>query len=90
MDQLEASGYVERLDDPRDRRQTLLELTNAGREAYGAALDAAVSFNRKALRDVDPAELKTLERLMRKVVRNVIDDREWADSILRFEAVSAS
>jgi hypothetical protein len=31
--------------------------------------------------------MDALEELLRKVVRNVIDDPDWADSILRFEKV---
>lgn len=85
MDQLVAVGYVERLSDKRDRRQTLLDLTGGGRQAYDTAVYSVVGFNEKALVGVDPADLETLDRVLRKVVSNVIDDREWATSILRFE-----
>ena len=85
MDQLVAVGYVERLSDARDRRQTLLDLTRAGRSAYDTAVAAVVGFNEKALVGVETADLEALDRVLRKVVTNVIDDRKWATSILRFE-----
>jgi DNA-binding MarR family transcriptional regulator len=87
MDQLEAVGYVARRADAKDRRQTMLDLTESGQAAYDAAVAAVVRFNRKALHGVDAGELEVLERLLRKVVHNVIDDQAWAESILRFEEV---
>lgn len=85
MDQLVGVGYVERLSDARDRRQTLLDLTGRGRQAYDTAVFSVVGFNEKALVGVDAADLEALDRVLRKVVSNVIDDRDWATSILRFE-----
>jgi len=85
MDQLVVVGYVERLSDARDRRQTLLDLTGAGQQAYDTAVAAVVGFNEKALVGVAPADLEALDRVLRRVVSNVIDDRIWATSILRFE-----
>ncbi len=89
MDQLVATGYVVRCNDPKDRRQTLLDLTEAGQAAYDRAIATVIQFNRKALNGVSADDMAGLERLLRKVVRNVIDDQDWADSILRFEAVGA-
>lgn len=85
MDQLVAVGYVARFDDSRDRRQTLMDLTEAGAAAYEAAVAAVIQFNIKALNGVTLSEMQVLERMLRKVVRNVIDDPDRADSILRFE-----
>lgn len=85
MDQLVAVGYAVRVSDARDRRQTLLDLTERGRRAYETAVSAVVEFNDKALQGIDSDEIRTLERVLRKVVRNVIDDSDWASSVLRFE-----
>jgi DNA-binding MarR family transcriptional regulator len=79
------AGLAIRREDPRDRRQTLMSLTPAGAGAYGVAIKAVVGFNEKALKGVNRDEVQALEELLRKVVRNVIDDPAWADSILRFE-----
>lgn len=87
VDQLVEVGIVLRREDPLDRRQTLMSLTPTGVSAYGAAVNAVIGFNEKALRGVGREEMDALEELLRKVVRNVIDDPDWADSILRFEKV---
>ncbi len=87
VDQLADAGLVVRREDSRDRRQTLMSLTPAGLGAYQIAIEAVIGFNEKALKGVGHDEMQALEELLRKVVRNVIDDPEWADSILRFEKV---
>lgn len=87
MDQLVAVGYVARFEDPKDRRQTMMDLTEAGVAAYEAAVAAVIQFNTKALNGVTLSEMQVLEQMLHKVVRNVIDDPAWADSILRFEDV---
>lgn len=90
VDQLVEAGLAIRREDPRDRRQTLMSLTPAGAGAYGVAVKAVVGFNEKALKGVNRDEVQALEELLRKVVRNVIDDPAWADSILRFEGSGRS
>lgn len=85
MDQLVAAAYVDRCADPRDRRQTMVDLTVSGRTAYEASIGTVVAFNDRALMDVSPSEMAVLERLLHKVVRNVISDPTWAESLVRFE-----
>ena len=85
IDQLVAVGYIDRVSARHDRRQTLLDLTGAGRGAYDSAVAAVVEFNFKAMDGVDPADAEVLERVLRQVVRNVIDDDQWADSVLQFQ-----
>jgi len=85
MDQLVAAGLVRRREHPSDRRQMLMSLTPAGDRSYASAVVAVVAFNEKALQGVEPEEMHVLERLLSKVVRNVIDDGAWAQSILDFE-----
>lgn len=85
MDQLVAAGLVRRREHPSDRRQMLMSLTPAGDQSYASAVVAVVAFNEKALQGVEPEEMHVLERLLSKVVRNVIDDGAWAQSILDFE-----
>ncbi|WP_172448619.1 MarR family winged helix-turn-helix transcriptional regulator [Caulobacter mirabilis] len=85
MDQLVAAGYVERLTTAEDRRRTLLDLTDEGRSAYQTAVEAVIRFNDKAMRGVAGADVAVLERVLRQVVNNVIDDDAWARDILMFE-----
>lgn len=89
MDQLVHAGLVQRKEHPEDRRQTLALLTAAGQAAYDAAVATATSFNAKALRGVETAEIEVLERILGKVVHNVIEDRAWAESILNFDRVTS-
>lgn len=89
MDQLVASGYVERHSTAEDRRRTLLDLTEAGRGVYQIAADAVVQFDAKALRGVSAADAAVLQRVLRQVVGNVIGESDWARNILMFEKVEA-
>lgn len=89
IDQLVAVGYIERISDARDRRQTLLDLTQGGCDAYDTAVAAVLEFNLKAMEGIDPAEAAVLERVLKRVVRNVISDDQWADSVLRFQKACA-
>lgn len=88
-DQLVTAGLVQRKEHPEDRRQLLVSLTTAGTDAYRAAMATALAFNGKALKGVDAEEIQVLERILSKVVRNVIDDEDWAESILDFDRVKA-
>lgn len=87
MDQLVEAGLVQRKEHPEDRRQTLVLLTPVGQEAYDAAMATALSFNGRALKGVKASEIQVLQRILGKVVRNVIDDEDWAESILNFDRV---
>lgn len=89
MDQLVSVGLVQRKEHPDDRRQTLVSLTAAGQDAYNAAVATALAFNGKALTGVKASEIEVLERILGKVVRNVIDDEAWAEAILKFDRVKA-
>jgi DNA-binding MarR family transcriptional regulator len=89
MDQLVVAGFVRRTEHPQDRRQTLVSLTPAGEAAYGSAMATATAFNGKALQGVEPGEIEVLERLLSKVVRNVIEDEDWAECILDFDRANA-
>ncbi len=66
VDSLELRGLVERQPDPGDRRRKLVTLTAAGQEAVGRVL--AIRQQTPPGFDVlTPAELDTLEGLMRRV-----------------------
>jgi DNA-binding MarR family transcriptional regulator len=63
VDRLEADGFVQRRDDPNDRRSRLAVMTPAGREAFerGALIqDQAVDELFGALDEADAEHLKTL------------------------------
>ncbi len=62
VDRLEADGLARRLPHPSDRRTTLVELTDAGRERLGAATDAVTTadFGFVGLDDHDLEQLSVL------------------------------
>ncbi len=71
LDQLCVAGFVERRDDPSDRRARSLYLTAAG-EALAASLDTLLdSVRAKLLAGVSVADLDACLRVFRTVSRSV-------------------
>jgi DNA-binding MarR family transcriptional regulator len=68
IDRLEARGLVRRLPDPHDRRGVIVELTEEGVAVVDAAVAANTESDRHLLERLDPDELVTLERLLRKLL----------------------
>ena len=68
VDRLEADGLVKRIPHPTDRRTTLVEITETGRQRREAATAAvtAVDFGLRGLTDRQTA---TLTELLSKVRR---------------------
>jgi DNA-binding MarR family transcriptional regulator len=72
IDRLEAQGFVRRVPHPTDRRTTLAEITDAGREVV---MEASGALNTKvfAATGLTPTDLSELFRLLRKLRRNAGD-----------------
>ncbi len=66
VDGLESSGYVERRVAENDRRVKLVQLTEAGADAKGRALEI-ISTPSKALESLSDAETRTLARITAKL-----------------------
>lgn len=68
VDRLESDGLVRRLPHPGDRRTTLVELTDAGRERLGASTTAVTGaeFGLIGLTEADTAELSALLTKVRR------------------------
>ncbi|MBM9466851.1 MarR family winged helix-turn-helix transcriptional regulator [Nakamurella leprariae] len=66
VDRLEADGLARRLPHPTDRRTTLVELTDQGRERLTAATES-VDSSQFGLVGLDTAELVQLSELLTKV-----------------------
>jgi DNA-binding MarR family transcriptional regulator len=69
LDRLVEAGLLERRPDPGDRRGTLVRLTAAGRRAIDAALPVHVANEELLLAPLSERERKTLDRLLRKLLR---------------------
>jgi DNA-binding MarR family transcriptional regulator len=72
VDRLEADGLARRLPHPSDRRTTLVELTEAGRDRLTAATNAVTGAN-FGLFGLDDDESAQLTRLLTKVRRSAGD-----------------
>lgn len=68
VDRLEADKLAKRLPHPSDRRTTLVELTEAGKERLAAATEAVTTIEFGFL-GLDTAELDQLSGLLTKVRR---------------------
>jgi DNA-binding MarR family transcriptional regulator len=68
LDRLEQTGLIRRMPDPADRRGTVIELTDEGREAWDRA--AGVLARREAFfaSALTKLEQKQLNGLLRKLV----------------------
>ena len=68
LDRLESQGFVKRSRDPDDRRAVVVELTAAGRKVIDEAVAANTKREGALLGDLTASEVKTLSRLLRKML----------------------
>lgn len=68
IDKMAARGLVARLPDPDDRRGVRVRLTDSGRAAVDAALDALLDSERALLAGLSPAERDRVGAALRIVV----------------------
>lgn len=71
LDRLEARGLIERLDDPDDRRGTLVALTAKGKAAVDAAVGDHVANEARLLTGLTKTERAELDRLLRKLLASL-------------------
>lgn len=71
LDVLVKKQYVERRDDPSDRRAARVFLTDRGREILPGVLDAAMQSNREAVADIDEAQARQLVSLLNQVIETL-------------------
>src|SRR5687768_9136286 len=67
IDELEHMGLAERRRHPDDRRKHAVYLTARGRRTLERARAAATKLAQEVFAPLDPAELETLRRLLRKL-----------------------
>lgn len=68
IDRLEHSGLVERIPDVRDRRGTLIQLTDKGLNLIDEAVTAHVENEHRILSDLSQQEKEALSDLLRKLL----------------------
>src|SRR3954468_21298711 len=68
MDRLVSQGLVDRRPDPESARNTLISLTDAGRELFERVVPAHLANERRLLSGLGPDELELLAGLLRKLL----------------------
>lgn len=71
VDRLEAAGLVERRADPDDRRRSAIVLTAQGRRTVDGAVTDHVENEASLLSGLTRGERRTLDDLLRKLLRGV-------------------
>jgi DNA-binding MarR family transcriptional regulator len=74
VDPLVRGGYVVRTTPPKDRRQVVLTLTEAGRELCRRSLQAIFRVNRELLADFDEEGRRQLARALEAVLARLTPD----------------
>jgi DNA-binding MarR family transcriptional regulator len=67
IDELERMGLAERRQHPEDRRKRAVYLTPAGRRKLHRAREVAIKTAQEVFAPLDPGELETLRKLLRKL-----------------------
>ncbi|MFY9469109.1 MAG: MarR family winged helix-turn-helix transcriptional regulator [Solirubrobacterales bacterium] len=68
VDDLERRGFAERRQNPEDRRQHALYLTESGRKIYGEAMKIAAEHERRVCSTLTAAQRETMLALLAKMV----------------------
>lgn len=84
VDQLVAHGWVEREEQPADRRQVLLRVTEAGSAMVREILTISRKINRENLEGIPEEAQHQLIRLSQAVAGNVAPNPQSRDRILTF------
>ena len=70
IDKLESMALLRRVRGPHDRRRAHLEMTRTGRGVYGQVMRVQVEVLNRMLRGFSRGEVRTLERLLLRIVEN--------------------
>jgi MarR family transcriptional regulator for hemolysin len=76
LNTMDAQGLITRERDPANRRVHVVELTEAGEEAFGRLRDAAIAFDQRLRRGISGEDVAVLEDLLGRLERNVTGDGE--------------
>lgn len=66
-----AAGLVQRAETATDRRQVVLELTEAGRERLRLSMAIGTDYNAAMTAGFQPGEIETLRAMLRRLIDNV-------------------
>lgn len=74
VDRMEAKGWVQRLGHPRDRRQKLVSLTEAGASKLDEAQAVIRSLRRRAFSSLPEEDLKSFRASVDRLLRFAIEE----------------
>lgn len=90
VDQMVAEDLVERWSSPRDRRRVNVSLTDRGEAVYIQAAAALANGNTAMLAGVEEADLRGAARVLRQVVRNLVEDPLKASKLVAYGPASGA
>jgi DNA-binding MarR family transcriptional regulator len=84
IDRLVALGLVSRQAHASDRRRVRLMLTDHGEAVYAVGLPQVAALGQRALQGVEAEDLRQFARTLQTIIRNLVDDGDWAEEVLQF------
>lgn len=84
VDRMVEDGLVKREREPADRRQVHLNLTEKGEAVFRTALIEVTRFNDRVTGVLAAEEAERLESMIRRMLVEVLDDRDWVDDLMAF------
>jgi len=90
VDRLVDEGLIRRERDLADRRQVHLNLTEKGRRTFAHAQVHVTRFNDRITGVLDREEVARLQPMIRSVLVEVLDDKDWIDDLMAFRRLKAS
>ncbi len=88
-DHLVRSGLVQRTANAKDRRQVYLDITEAGREAYRAALSVVLAYNAKILDGIPESIQREAARTLKIMAANLAPNAAARDGIIHYATASS-
>jgi len=70
IDYLEKKNCIARKTSPKDRRETIIELTQTGRALYQQAQPMALEVISRATGGIQPDDLASAQTVLQKIIRN--------------------
>lgn len=75
LKQLEEKGSIERKSDPEDSRQTIVQITEKGKDFFETCNARIVSFIAKLFEEIGEADAKELIRINKKMMNVIAEGR---------------
>lgn len=74
LQKMEADGYVKRVTDEKDMRQTLVFLTDKGKEYHANMFKKIQEIDRRILMNIKEEECDILCDILKRMMDNIIDE----------------